>query len=263
MSEFAGGKTLVYKSDTMFERRRRILSEARKLIAARGYEGFSVRELCARAGIAQKTLYNAFGNKDNVIALAIRQYMSDFNERTRFRFDAHTLEGWLERTINIHSRNVQVRRYTTAIMAVYNSPGAERPVREAIRDISIVNARPFVEALEASGELAPGVSAERFAHLWVTGTFAILYDWCLGDLPDDQLVDRISEAFLVLVYGCTVGDRQKAAQRWLDDLRAAGPDWSEMRKLSEAAPSELRAATRRLEGPSRAAKAARAFPRDA
>ena len=258
MDEFAGGKALIYKSDTIFERRRRILSEARKLISEGGYEGFSVRELCARAGIAQKTLYNAFGNKDNVIALAIRQYMSDFNERTTFRFDARTLEGRLERTIKVHSRNIQVRPYTTAIMAVYNSPSAERAVREAIRDISVVSLRPFVEALDASGELASGVSAERITYLLTTGTYAILSDWCLGDLPDEELVDRISGAFLVLVYGCTVGETQQEALRWLEDLRAARPGWLAMRKMAEVAPGELRATTRRMDSPAKPAKAARA-----
>jgi len=263
MEEFQGGKALIYKSNTIFERRRRILSEARKLISEAGFEGFSVRELCARAGIAQKTLYNAFGNKDNVIALAIRQYMSDFNDRTPLRFDPHTLEGRLERTIKVHSRNIQVRPYTTAIMAVYNSPSAERPVREAIRDISETSLRPFVEALTADGQLAPGVSAERFTYLLTTESYAILSDWCLGDLPDDQLVDRISEAFLLLVFGCTIGKTQQEAQRWLEDLRAARPGWLAMRKMAEVAPAELRAATRRMEAPPRPAKTARTSRRDA
>lgn len=121
MDEFPGGRALIYKSDNIYERRRRILREARKMIAEFGLAGFSVRDLCSRAGIAQKTLYNAFGSKENVIALAIRQYMADFNERTVTRFDAATLEGRLERLIKVHSRNTQIRPYTTAIMAVYNS----------------------------------------------------------------------------------------------------------------------------------------------
>jgi AcrR family transcriptional regulator len=261
MNEFTGGKALIYKSDTIFERRRRILSEARKLISEAGFEGFSVRELCARAGIAQKTLYNAFGNKDKVIVLAIRQYMTDFNDRTQQRFDLSTLEGRLERTIKVHSRNIRGRPYAAAIMAVYNSPNAERAVREAIRDISVTSLQPFVEALAAAGELAPGMSAERFTYLLTTGTYAILSDWCLGDLADDQLLDRISEAFLVLVFGGTTGQTRQEAQRWLEDLRAARPRWLAMRKMAEVTSAELRAATRGMEAPPKAAKTARASRR--
>src|SRR5688500_15915675 len=109
MDEFTGGRALVYRSDNIVERRKRILREARKLIAETGLSGFSVRELAHRAGIAQKTLYNAFGSKENVIALAIRQYMDDFNARMTTRFDHGTLEERLEKLIKVHSRNVQIR----------------------------------------------------------------------------------------------------------------------------------------------------------
>jgi hypothetical protein len=147
-------------------------------------------------------------------------------------------------------------------MAVYNSPNAERTVREAIRDISIARLRPFVEALDAGGELAAGVPAERFAYLLTTEAAAIVSDWCLGDLPDDELVDRISEAFLVLVYGCTVGETQQEALRWLEDLRAARPNWLAMRKMAEAAPAELRATTRRVEAAPKPANGVRASRRN-
>ena len=257
MAEFSGGKALVYHSDRMVERRRRILREVRKLISEAGFEGFSVRELCARAGIAQKTLYNAFGNKDNVIAVAIRQYMTDFDDQTSLRFDPATLEGRLERSIKVYARGIQLRSYTTAIMAVYTSPTAEKAVRDAIRGISVISLKSFVEALDAGGALAPGVSAERFAQLVTTGTYAVLSDWRLGDLPDDQLIDRVSEVFLLHVAGCTVGRAHEEAQRWLDDLRGAGPGWLELRRMAEAPPAERRGLSRRANTPPKPAKTAR------
>ena len=73
------GKTLVYKSNNMVERRLRILREARRMIAETDSIDFSLEELCARAGVAKNTIYNAFGNKENVIASAIQQYIEDFS----------------------------------------------------------------------------------------------------------------------------------------------------------------------------------------
>jgi len=228
------------------------------MISESGLSGFSLRELCARAGIAQKTLYNAFGGKENVIALAIRQYMSDFNERTTFKFDLLTLEGRLERLIKVHSRNIQVRPYTTAIMAVYNSATADRAIRETIRNISETGLRPYAEALRDKNAFAPGVTADRFIYLSTTTVYAVLSDWCLGDLSDDQLVDRISEAFLMLICGCTVGEVQREAARWLEDLRGNRPGWLALRKMAEVAPQELRAATRRTEATPKRKKPAKA-----
>jgi len=234
MNEFIGHHRLKYKSEVIFERRRRILRETRKLIAQRGYAGFSVRELCERASIAQKTLYNAFDNKENVIAAAIREYMAEFNDRTIYRFDVQTLDGRLERLIKVHSRNIQIKPYTSAIMAVYNAPGADRAVRGAIKNVADVGLRPFAEALETSKALAVGATASSLIHLLTTSTYAVLTDWCLGEIPDVDLVDRVSEIFLLIVVGATKGQVRADARRWLQDVRGQRASWIALRKLAEA-----------------------------
>ena len=60
-----GGMT--NSSPAMFDRRRRILCAVRDLIRERGLDGFNIRELCRRAEVAQRTVYNAFGSKENTI----------------------------------------------------------------------------------------------------------------------------------------------------------------------------------------------------
>ena len=234
MEEFTGGRSLIYKSDNIYERRQRILREARKMIAQGGLEAVSVRDLCNRAGIAQKTLYNAFGSKENVIALAIRQYMVDFTQRAEMKFESATLEGWLERLIKTHSRNLQIRPYTSAIMGVYNSPTADRAIRNVIRSMAEQAAQPFADAIAAADDFLPGVTAESFIYLHTTAVYAILVDWCLGDVPDAALVDRICECFLLMVVGCTRGATHDEAQNWLEDLRAKRPSWSALRRMAEA-----------------------------
>lgn len=246
MEDFSGGRTLIYKSDNIFERRHRILREARKMIAEFGLSNFNVRELCARAEIAQKTLYNAFGSKENVIALAIRQYLADFSEHVEYRFEPTTLGGRLERLIKIHSRNIQIRPYTTAIMAVYNSPTAAPTIRDAIRNVSSPRggAKVFADHLQVTGALAPDVTPESFTEMVATTTYAVLGDWCLGDLTDDQLVDKMSEMFLMVVVGMTVGSTRTDAEHWLQDLRGQRPSWRAMRQMAEVAPREIQAANR-------------------
>ena len=218
MDDLSGSRRLVYRSDNIVERRRRILREVRKMIAESGLAGFSVRVLASRAGIAQRTLYNAFGSKEAVIALAIRQYMDDFNAQTPMRFQPGTLEERLEKLIKVHSRNVQIRPYTTAIMAVYNSFTAHSAIRDTIRNVAERSLQPYTEALHQGGDLVPGVTPESFIRHQTTITYAILTDWCMGDLKDDQLVDHVTEAFLCGVLSLTKGRPQEEARRWLEDL---------------------------------------------
>lgn len=52
------------------ERRQRILAAAQMLVARDGYEAVTMRGIAIAAGTAEKTLYNIFGSKDRLVALA-------------------------------------------------------------------------------------------------------------------------------------------------------------------------------------------------
>src|SRR4030095_10174598 len=49
------------------ERRARIGKAARQLVAERGYDGLTMRELARAARVAVPTLYNLFGSKDAIL----------------------------------------------------------------------------------------------------------------------------------------------------------------------------------------------------
>ncbi|MGH9362599.1 MAG: TetR/AcrR family transcriptional regulator, partial [Thermoanaerobaculia bacterium] len=49
------------------ERRARILAAARELIAERGYEGLTMRDLAHASRVSVPTLYNLFGGKQAIL----------------------------------------------------------------------------------------------------------------------------------------------------------------------------------------------------
>lgn len=242
MEESVAGRPTKYKSDSIMERRERILRVARKMIAQSGVAELSVRELCARAGIAQKTLYNAFGSKDHVITLAVTQYTQEFNNSVYYKFPRKTLEGQIERMIKVHSRNTQLRSYTTAIMSVYNSAHSDRELRNAVRLMSINAYKPFVEMLDEKKGLQTGVTLDHITAYLTTNTYAILTDWCIGEIEDQMLVERVCEGFLMIVAASTRGKHKAEAEQWLSDLRNGRPSWMTFRKMADVEPGELRAA---------------------
>ena len=63
-------------------RRAAILSTARELIAARGYESVTVRELAEICRVSVPTLYNQFGGKDQLLAEAIERQGGNIALRT-------------------------------------------------------------------------------------------------------------------------------------------------------------------------------------
>jgi AcrR family transcriptional regulator len=242
MEESVAGRPTKYKSDSILERRERILRVARKMIAQSGVAELSVRELCARAGIAQKTLYNAFGSKDHVITLAVQQYTQEFNNSVYYKFPRNSLEGQIERMIKVHSRNTQLRSYTTAIMSVYNSSQSDRELRKAARLMSTNSYKPFIDMLNEEKGLQANVTPEHIIAYITTNTYAILTDWCIGEIEDQLLVERVCEGFLMIVAASTRGKHKSEAERWLSDLRNKRASWMTFRKMAEVEPGELRAA---------------------
>ena len=239
MNDLIGLSSLKYKSDAIVERRRRILRETRNLIAETGYSNFNIRDLCARAGIAQKTLYNAFGGKDNVIAAAIQEFIIEFNERTTFRFAGDTLDGVLEGTLRIQAENMRVAAYTRAIVAVFYGSSGSEFVRRSIRETCNRWNTTFIAAIEEANGLAVGVTPEWFSQMIVSSSFSVTSDWCAGEIPDDEFLDRAAETLLIVVAGATRGKVNLQARRWLEDLRENRASWVSLRSLTaQDAPAE-------------------------
>ena len=195
----------IYDSDAIRARRRRILRETRKLIAERGMEGFTVRALCTRAGIAQRTLYNAFGNKDRLVAIAIREAYEEFNQTARYQAGADTLEGMLERLITVNRRNFRARNYTRAVASLYFSGTTHHDIWEALQEMTFLNLRVWLGALAASGDLAPGVDLAMLGPLIANVEYATINDWAQGRIANGDYIPRLIEHVLVLVIGNTTG----------------------------------------------------------
>src|SRR6266478_3368894 len=59
--------------------RRTILAAAEELLASRGEEGLSIREVCLRAGVTPPTIYHHFGDKAALVARVIDDRFADFH----------------------------------------------------------------------------------------------------------------------------------------------------------------------------------------
>lgn len=225
----------------MLERRRRILRAARVMISELGYENFSFRELAKRAEVAPRTLYNLFGSRENIVTSAIFAYSKAFTDRALYIEPAHTLSGLLERLISVHSRNIEIRSYTSAIMAVYNSQGPAPSIRLAIRTLSYDNSRPFVDHLAANRYFVDHVTPKRFTDYMTSAVYCTLSDWCAGEILDVDLVDGLAETLLIATLAFTRGAARKEAQEWLNHVRAHTPEWERLRAASTGPQAPQRA----------------------
>jgi len=215
-------KPLLYSSASMVQRRRRILKEARLLIAESGYENFSVRKLCARSGVAQRTLYNSFHSKDRIITLAIQDAMAEIHENSQYRTDPDTLAGFLDRAIAAQRVSLMAPNYLKAVMTIYFGNKTPDDIWESMRSITIVRIRHWLTFTDRMGELQPWVNHAHFADAMVNLQYCSLNDWSLGRVPHDEHLARLAENMLLMIVGAVRGSTRKEAEKYLTTVQKTG-----------------------------------------
>src|ERR1700710_647269 len=88
----AGGRQRVRMSGR--ERREQLLDVGRSLFSEKGFDGTSIEEIAARAGVSKPVVYEHFGGKEGLYAVVVDREMADLLERLSNSMadgDAHDL----------------------------------------------------------------------------------------------------------------------------------------------------------------------------
>lgn len=213
---------LIYSSPAIHERRRRILDETRKMIAERGLSDFSMDEIGQRAGVAKRTLYNAFQTKERMIAIAIHEYFESYLGQIPFTAPVGSLQRNVERMIFMIRRDLQIKNYISAIMSIYFSADAESDIWKTMHSMAVQPNLQWIMALKAKRQLQPWVEPERLADDIVRTAYAILNDWCRQRIDDDQILFHFVSACLTVAAGATRGAGRKEIEDMLARFHAEG-----------------------------------------
>jgi AcrR family transcriptional regulator len=186
-----------YASALMRDRRDRILAEAQGLLDEMGVEGFTIRELSRRADVAQRTLYNVFGSKEEIVAAAIDAHFAELVREVR-PTPADTLEEQLVGIRDIARATIGLRRYATAMVGVFFSPAVDRRIYDSLYRISQGSGEGWSGRAEKSKlvvKMSPGNRA-RLNNLIVNQSYANVTDWAAGRIDDEEFVVRAQLYFL-------------------------------------------------------------------
>lgn len=200
-----------YDSPGMAERRGRILHETRRLINEKGLEGFSMRELSKRADVAPKTLYNAFGDRDRLVGLAIREMYDAVRQNVKFKTPDRTLPGLLDRAIILNRGNLKARNYAKAVATIYFAPGTHRDLRQVLQEMAVGNTSDWLEDLRAKGQLHDWVDIEHLTRNMANMEYGLILDWATGRVKDSEYLFRFAEIVLLSALAATSGEVHEVA----------------------------------------------------
>lgn len=189
-----------------------ILDQALELIAESGYKGFSMRKLSARLGIAAKTIYNYYVNKDEIYLVILTRGFESLYEtcRTAARSRRDPLDriAAMSRAFldfGIHQPNLYNLMFTWHVPKFKDYLGTPmEPAAQVELETALKLSGLFIETVKACTDGSAPLSDEdarflmiRFwtqGHGYVAGLNNTLLDY-LHETPL-SLKDRMVEAMM-------------------------------------------------------------------
>lgn len=208
-----------YASHQIKARRHRILVETRKIISEHGLAGVAMEDVATRAGVAKRTIYNAFQSKERLIAAAIQQYFDEYATRLTFETQEATVDWMIERLAVVGRRNMKIRNYTRALMNIYYTHDVDPQIQRAIYDIAAESHEPWVRLLAKKRQLQPWNDADELIMSLVAYRYSIAFAWAEGQIRDDDFIITLIRGFLTFMAGATRG----AARKEIEDRLATLP----------------------------------------
>lgn len=218
----SGDRVQSYSSPAIRARRSRILEETRKVIVEQGIAALSMNEVGKRAGVAKRTLYNAFQTRERMIATAIQEYFEEFVTRIPFASEAGTLQRNVERMVWVVNRNRKIRNYIRAIMALYFSPEADNDIRSAMHDMAARSNLEWMNTLRDRRQLQPWINVEQLADEAVRLEYSTINEWAQERIADDRIIPQLLQAYLTFLAGATRGTARREIETMVRDIAKNG-----------------------------------------
>jgi AcrR family transcriptional regulator len=218
-----------YISESILERRRRMLEVAKAMIAEGGSAGFTIRELGRRAKVSVTTIYATYGDKEGLIAAAIQDYY-DALPVARAR-QTTSLPGLLAAAELGRDAVLANKPYARQYAELYFSSTLDARIYKAIQETATASAGqlPWLQKITRDGDLIPGLELGYIVTLLANQRLVVLHDWAQGRIKDEDLATATKTSFLVMMRGLTRGPTQVRLEGELKKLlrAAAGTAVSE------------------------------------
>jgi len=167
------------------ERRERIARVARKLVAERGYDGLTMRELARAARVAVPTLYNLFGSKDAILVAELEASARHIASRLPLGGDSFFARGMAAFEAGMMLIEEAPEFYRASMRMFMTSPETDA-MRRRVEDGYVAIMAGNLSAAKAAGQLAdwaePAVVARHMFGLYIASFLA----WGMGELDLPQ-----------------------------------------------------------------------------
>ena len=200
------------------DRRQRILSAAREMVADHGYEGMVMSQVAERAEVSPTTLYNLYNTKDQLVMESLRELLQ---EQARQVWSEAEGPGWQFLYASVKNGADMANAepsYADAILVALQRARAGDELISVLLEANNLNIERSLKAMAKRGELAAGVD-ERELAIALNGVYwSSFIMWNKGFIRLQELEHAILRNFLSMLIPSTTTATRKALEAKLREL---------------------------------------------
>lgn len=196
------GKRRAYNSRSMAERRSRIIAATLAIIEESGPNSATIRNVSKRAGVALRTLYLYFDNREAMISVAINEFFHQSLEVGSDKADPATVGDVVERLNRLCEVIEKSRAYSESLSPIFFSPNVDQAIYGILRQIGLSHVFPFLDNVLAAAKMRPSPQLKELICTQIANTeYAVINDVFAGRLPEQKLAVCLKLSVLSCIAG--------------------------------------------------------------
>lgn len=195
------------------ERRARILAAARRLIAARGYAGLTMRELAQASRVSVPTLYNLFGGKQALLLGELEETFASVAANMQRADGASFVERAFAGCEAANHDLLSAPRYSRELVHLFLVSEETRAIRRDIAERYIETMAAVLREAQAAGELVAWADPAAVATRMYAHYVQAMIGWALGDLDAGELRAATLFGLCLMLLGLARGRAARDLER--------------------------------------------------
>jgi AcrR family transcriptional regulator len=185
-----------YASPGMSERRQRIVTQAHRILGEGGVQALTIERLSREAGVAPRTLYRLFGDKEGVIFATVSDRLREVRRDIALQRRDYSIAAVFEELDWMVSEMHRDDEYARVVIGFFFSAEPRTAAIRELRSVAYNRVRNWMDREISAGHCLTELDLERIAQDHVAGEFYVYHRWAVGVASGPQCRLELRCAFL-------------------------------------------------------------------
>jgi AcrR family transcriptional regulator len=180
----------------MTERRQRVVDCAHNILGEGNIPALTIERLSREAGVAPRTIYRLFGNKEGVVQATVEDRLSEVRRHLAERHADYTLEAVFAELDWMVSEMERDDEYARVVIGFYFSMEPREASIQELRSVAYNRFRNWLDCEIHAGNAEGRLDLERIAQEFVSKEFLVYQRWAVGKVDAEQCRLELHSNFL-------------------------------------------------------------------